>query len=148
MIDGQDQPLDTTLTIHYNTAYEKLGEMGQRLLGLCRYDLPLDQFPEGYPFDTEEINFPLNNLQFVGLVALIDPPRASVPGAVQKCRKAGIKIIMITGDHPITAKAIARQTGIISEGVMTAQEVGQFLHTTELCTQTFDCNSRFFLREI
>lgn len=47
---------------------------------------------------------------------MIDPPRAAVPDAVSKCRSAGIKVIMVTGDHPITAKAIARGVGIISEG--------------------------------
>ncbi|CBY31018.1 unnamed protein product [Oikopleura dioica] len=48
---------------------------------------------------------------------MIDPPRAAVPDAVAKCRSAGIKVIMVTGDHPITAKAIARSVGIISEVV-------------------------------
>ena len=48
---------------------------------------------------------------------MIDPPRAAVPDAVSKCRSAGIKVIMVTGDHPITAKAIAKGVGIISEGV-------------------------------
>lgn len=47
---------------------------------------------------------------------MIDPPRAAVPDAVNKCRSAGIKVVMVTGDHPITAKAIARGVGIISEG--------------------------------
>jgi P-type E1-E2 ATPase len=47
---------------------------------------------------------------------MIDPPRAAVPDAVNKCRSAGISVVMVTGDHPITAKAIARQVGIISEG--------------------------------
>ena len=47
---------------------------------------------------------------------MIDPPRAAVPDAVSKCRSAGIKVIMVTGDHPITAKAIAKGVGIISEG--------------------------------
>jgi len=47
---------------------------------------------------------------------MIDPPRAAVPDAVAKCRSAGIKVIMVTGDHPITAKAIAKGVGIISEG--------------------------------
>lgn len=61
-------------------------------------------------------NFPLENLCFVGLMSMIDPPRAAVPDAVSKCRSAGIKVIMVTGDHPITAKAIARGVGIISEG--------------------------------
>ena len=54
---------------------------------------------------------------------MIDPPRAAVPDAVAKCRSAGIKVIMVTGDHPITAKAIARQVGIISDGSKTKQEV-------------------------
>ena len=46
---------------------------------------------------------------------MIDPPRPSVPDAVSKCRSAGIKVIMVTGNHPITAKAIARAVGIISD---------------------------------
>lgn len=50
-------------------------------------------------------------------MSMIDPPRAAVPDAVAKCRSAGIKVIMVTGDHPITAKAIAKSVGIISEGV-------------------------------
>lgn len=55
-------------------------------------------------------------MRFVGLMSMIDPPRAAVPDAVAKCRSAGIKVIMVTGDHPITAKAIAKSVGIISEG--------------------------------
>lgn len=56
----------------------------------------------------------------MGLMSMIDPPRAAVPDAVAKCRSAGIKVIMVTGDHPITAKAIAKSVGIISEGKVTA----------------------------
>ena len=67
-------------------------------------------------FCSQPPNFPLENLCFVGLMSMIDPPRAAVPDAVSKCRSAGIKVIMVTGDHPITAKAIARGVGIISEG--------------------------------
>lgn len=59
-------------------------------------------------------------------MSMIDPPRAAVPDAVSKCRSAGIKVIMVTGDHPITAKAIARGVGIISEGAV-------FLHDKTLC---------------
>ena len=51
-------------------------------------------------------------------MSMIDPPRAAVPDAVAKCRSAGIKVIMVTGDHPITAKAIAKSVGIISEGMI------------------------------
>ena len=51
-------------------------------------------------------------LEFLGLVALADPIRASVPGAIALCRRAGIRVVMITGDHPATAAAIARQAGL------------------------------------
>ena len=54
---------------------------------------------------------------------MIDPPRAAVPDAVGKCRSAGIKVIMVTGDHPITAKAIAKGVGIISEGNETVEDI-------------------------
>src|SRR5690606_26589712 len=46
-------------------------------------------------------------------IALVDPPRAAVPSAIQKCKTAGIKVIMVTGDHPITAQAIAYKVGIL-----------------------------------
>ena len=69
-----------------------------------------------FVFNLQPPNFPLKDLCFVGLMSMIDPPRAAVPDAVSKCRSAGIKVIMVTGDHPITAKAIARGVGIISEG--------------------------------
>lgn len=78
--------------------------------------LPSDKFPLGFKFDSDDPNFPLTGLRFVGLMSMIDPPRAAVPDAVAKCRSAGIKVIMVTGDHPITAKAIAKSVGIISEG--------------------------------
>ena len=54
---------------------------------------------------------------------MIDPPRASVPDAVAKCRSAGIKVIMITGDHPITAKAIAKGVGIFSTDAETVEDI-------------------------
>ena len=52
------------------------------------------------------------NLTFLGLVAMMDPPRQDVPEAILRCRQAGVRTIMITGDHPLTALAIARQIGL------------------------------------
>ena len=61
-------------------------------------------------------------------MSLIDPPRAAVPDAVTKCRSAGIKVIMVTGDHPITAKAIAKSVGIISDGTETKEDIAERLN--------------------
>jgi len=60
--------------------------------GFCHFSLPDDQFSEGFAFNTEEVNFPTENLCFIGLISMIDPPRAAVPDAVGKCRSAGIKV--------------------------------------------------------
>lgn len=100
----------------FNNAYLELGGLGERVLGFCDYTLPSDKFPVGFKFNSDDPNFPVDGLRFVGLMSMIDPPRAAVPDAVAKCRSAGIKVIMVTGDHPITAKAIAKSVGIISEG--------------------------------
>lgn len=66
-----------------------------------------------------------SDLVFVGLIGMIDPPRREAAEAVRKCKMAGIKPVMITGDHKATAAAIARETGILSEGqrVLTGQEI-------------------------
>ena len=72
------------------------------------------------------MNFPLEDLTFVGLMAMIDPPCANVPEAVAKCKSAGIKVIMVTGDHPITAAAIAKNVGIITEDV--AMKMGEIVY--------------------
>jgi len=123
MLNGEEQELDKEYRDKFNQAYLELGGLGERVLGFCDYVLPKEQFPKGYPFDAEEENFPLTGLRFVGLMAMIDPPRAAVPDAVGKCRSAGIKVIMVTGDHPITAKAIAKGVGIISEGNETVEDI-------------------------
>merc|ERR1712149_66653 len=123
VIDGQELPMTEEWKNAFETAYMELGGLGERVLGFCDYMLPADKYPVGYPFDAEDVNFPLEGLRFVGLMSMIDPPRAAVPDAVSKCRSAGIKVIMVTGDHPVTAKAIARNVGIITEGTKTVEDI-------------------------
>lgn len=60
--------------------------------GFCDYKLPLDEYPLDYPFDATKTNFPTSGLRFIGLISMIDPPRAAVPDAVARCRTAGIKV--------------------------------------------------------
>merc|ERR1712025_910282 len=123
VVDGREMPLSEEWKNSFETAYMELGGLGERVLGFCDLVLPPSKFPSGYPFNPDDVNFPLENLRFVGLMSMIDPPRAAVPDAVLKCRSAGIKVIMVTGDHPITAKAIARSVGIISEGTETVEDI-------------------------
>lgn len=127
-INGQEKELDDEMKEAFNNAYLELGGLGERVLGFCDYPLSTDKYPLGFPFDAENVNFPVSGLRFVGLMSMIDPPRAAVPDAVAKCRSAGIKVIMVTGDHPITAKAIAKSVGIISEGNETVEDIAQRLN--------------------
>merc|ERR1712180_370882 len=122
VVDGTERPLTQEWKNSFEAAYMELGGLGERVLGFCDFMLDEKQFPKNYPFDPDTENFPLTGLRFVGLMSMIDPPRAAVPDAVSKCRSAGIKVIMVTGDHPITAKAIARCVGIISDGTKTVED--------------------------
>lgn len=65
-------------------------------------------------------------LTFLGLAGMMDPPRAEVPPALARCRRAGIRVVMLTGDHPRTAAAIAREIGLIRAGdlVLTGDDIG------------------------
>ncbi|XP_044138588.1 sodium/potassium-transporting ATPase subunit alpha-3 [Bufo gargarizans] len=128
IIQGKEQPLDEELKEAFQNAYLELGGLGERVLGFCHYYFPEELHPKGFAFDTEDLNFSTENLCFVGLMSMIDPPRAAVPDAVGKCRSAGIKVIMVTGDHPITAKAIAKGVGIISEGNETVEDIAARLN--------------------
>jgi len=125
MIEGEVVEMTEEWAERFNAAYMELGGMGERVLGFAQCFLDEAACPKGFAFDTDEINFQTENLTFVGLMSMIDPPRAAVPDAVAKCRSAGIKVIMVTGDHPITAKAIARSVGIISEGNQTVEDIAE-----------------------
>lgn len=104
LLNGEQVPLTENLRAMVNNACLRLGEMGERVLGFCELHLNGANYPRGFSFDTDKKNFPVENLCFVSLISMIDPPRAAVPHAVSKCRNAGIKVVMVTGDHPVTAK--------------------------------------------
>ena len=84
-------------------------------MGFAKYHLPEDKYPEDFKFNLEKENFEFKQQCFVGVLSLTDPPRDAVPYAVLKCRSAGIKVVMVTGDQPVTAASIAKQCNIITE---------------------------------
>lgn len=80
----------------------------------------------GYKFDLKnplDLPFPDGDFEFLGLVSLIDPPRETVPDAIKKCKTAGIKVIMVTGDQQLTAAAIAKKIGIFEPSEKTSIEI-------------------------
>ena len=89
---------------------------GLRVLGVARGTFAGQLLPKSqHDFDFE----------FLGLAALADPLRPSVPDAVNECRSAGIKVVMITGDYPATARAIADQAGIKTEDIVVGEELAR-----------------------
>lgn len=87
---------------------------GLRVLGVARASFA----GPTWPASQRDFTF-----EFLGIVGLADPLRPSVPNAVSECRSAGIKVIMITGDYPATARAIAREAGLDAENLVTGEEL-------------------------
>lgn len=81
----------------------------------------------GFAFKPTEISVDgiEENLVWIGLQAMIDPPRSEARDAIEECNTAGIRVIMITGDNPMTAKAIAKQVGLESNGVIDGTELDE-----------------------
>jgi Ca2+-transporting ATPase len=105
-----------------NTATENFAQQGKRVLAFAVK--LMGALPTTISIETIE-----TDLKFVGLVAMIDPPRREVIQAIEDCYTAGITPVMITGDHPITAKAIASETGILrykTDRVVTGAELSQW----------------------
>ena len=95
---------------------EAMASQGMRVLGVARASAAGPSFPESQ----HEFEFEL-----LGLVGLADPLRPEAAAAVAECRSAGIKVVMITGDYPATAKAIAGNAGILAEDVVSGEMIAQ-----------------------
>ncbi|CAG8532596.1 3994_t:CDS:2 [Paraglomus occultum] len=97
----------------YNDTYEFMASKGHRVLAFAQLQLPRSQYPADYKFKKEDKNYPMDNYCFLGLVSLEDPPKHGVREAIGRCRSAGIRVIMVTGDHPLTAEAIGRKINLM-----------------------------------
>jgi len=119
---GENLPLSPSYRQTYDETYKEVAGQGERVLGLAMRVLPPALFP--YPTTTkadfktreEELLSAAPALWgFLGLFSLVDPPKPKVDEAVQGCKKAGVRVAMVTGDHPLTAEAIARKVNIIHD---------------------------------
>ncbi len=116
--NGNVTTLDYSKTKLIENQNNKMADEALRVLAIAYLDIP--NLPSR--IDTETVE---KNLIFIGLIGMIDPPREGVKEAVATCKKAGIKTVMITGDHIITAKAIAKDLGILrgSDLAITGEEL-------------------------
>jgi sodium/potassium-transporting ATPase subunit alpha len=119
MIDGEPVDLTDEHMENFNTHIEAMMQGGERVLGMCMANLDPEKYHNKWEYEIADpmaYNWPNkkgDGLIFLGLISLIDPPRQAVPSAVLNCQTAGIKVMMVTGDHPETAEAIAKQVNII-----------------------------------
>jgi Ca2+-transporting ATPase len=116
LLGGEEAPLDDDTRNEVNKVMEQMAQSGERLLGFGYHRLQADSV------DKQNLE---SNITFVGILGFIDPPRKEVKAAIQTCQEAGIKVVMITGDHPETAKSIASQVGINSANVLTGIEIAK-----------------------
>jgi Ca2+-transporting ATPase len=124
-------PLGEEMTNRIIESNDRLAKMGQRVLGVAFR--PVEEIPDsGIEEELER------DLTFVGLIGMLDPPRPEVKEAVATSRNAGIRPIMITGDHPLTAKHIANELGISVKGhSLTGMDLNA-MSATELKSQLDD----------
>ncbi|MBL8621671.1 MAG: HAD-IC family P-type ATPase [Myxococcales bacterium] len=106
--------LDEAAAAPWRARVAALATQGLRVLAVARSP----ELPTESPAVAHDVGFAL-----IGLVGLVDPLRPAVPAAVAQCRAAGIRVVMITGDHPDTARAIARAAGIDAGDVVTGAEL-------------------------
>jgi Ca2+-transporting ATPase len=119
--NGVARSIDAIWRARIADANEQLASRGMRVLGVAFR--PADA---GDASDSQNSWSLERNLIFIGLVGMIDPPRTEVKDAVVICRAAGIRPVMITGDHPLTARQIAKELGISPDGqVLTGQDLSR-----------------------
>jgi sodium/potassium-transporting ATPase subunit alpha len=114
--NGTERAIDDDFKADFNAAYARFAFLGERVLGFAykAFNGPSDDARLERDEAQGKSVVPRDDLIFLGLVSLVDPPREGVAEAVAKCRTASIKVTMVTGDNPITAEAIARKVGIVT----------------------------------
>ena len=128
-VEGELRPLDEAWRTRVMASHDQMAAKGMRVLGVGLRIL--DRPPDETTDKALE-----RDLILVGLFGMIDPPRPEVRAAVLECRSAGIRPVMITGDHPLTARHIAQQVGITdNDRFLTGQELDR-LSVEELAEAT------------
>ncbi len=120
LLHGKRMPLDEASRASLLNAHEQMTERGLRVIALAYRALPQHSTQRE------------SELVFTGLIGLVDPPRAAVPEAIRTCHAAGIRVIMITGDHPQTASALAREIGLAQDPLAVTGDKLRHMSDTDL----------------
>ncbi len=107
LIDGESRPISESIQAEILSANDEYSRRALRVLGFAHRDLP----PRSGVYTAETVE---HDLTFLGLMAMMDPPRPEVEQAIKTCRQAGIRIVMITGDYGLTAESLARRVGMVT----------------------------------
>jgi sodium/potassium-transporting ATPase subunit alpha len=111
--NGKEVRIDDSIQAEFAKTNKICALNGERVLGFARLLLRKADYPSNYQFSLKNPHeLPFKDFCFVGLISLIDPPKVTVPDAIEKCKSAGIKVIMVTGDQQLTAASIAKKIGI------------------------------------
>ena len=113
-ISGQSLPITPENRVEIIAAQEKWAGGGRRVLLLARKHLIIPQHDPESPDFADHVTREHRDLEVIGLVGIIDPPREDIPSAIKTCREAGIRVFMVTGDFRLTAAAIAEKCGIVT----------------------------------
>ncbi len=118
--EGRRVPLTDSARQSYLEHNRRMAERDLRVLALAERESPASDDPYEDPYD---------DLTFLGFIGFLDPPREDVAPAIAACRAAGIRVVMVTGDQPTTARSIAKRVGLVDgePGVLTGVEVERLL---------------------
>lgn len=116
LVDSKSMSLSNIMIDSITSANNEMANKGLRVLALAHKELGCISLPQ------EDINIIENNLTFIGLVGMMDPPRKEAIDSIAQCKSSGIKVVMITGDHNLTAVAVAKEIGIIDDNDMANQD--------------------------
>ncbi|CAB3410979.1 unnamed protein product [Caenorhabditis bovis] len=126
--EGDQVELDEKKLDDFHKAYNNFGDEGCRVIGFA---LKRFRAPPSTVFSMKSSTVPMEEWTFLGMSAIMDPPRDDTVKAIRACKQAGIKVYMVTGDHKSTATAIARQIGMIDN-----EEVSNVDHNYQVVRKT------------
>jgi magnesium-transporting ATPase (P-type) len=149
LLRGGAEPFDGELRRRAEVAHEAMARRGLRVLAVATRGVdPNSESNDGWRMEDVE-----RDLTLLGLIAMEDPPRPEVASAIAACRQAGVRVVMVTGDHGLTAAAIGREIGLSDGGdapppAFTARTIAQLANTAARLRLARNDRGRSFIRRL